>query len=665
MKLISARVTNYKNIIDSGEFTLDDVTCLVGKNQSGKSTLLHALYRLNPVEKGLHGFNYESDYPKAGATEYSKGMDREDRAHDVVVAGRFALDSEDVEAIRSDLGANSYVSEKHEIEIHVDYNERRVWHGLSFDEREVLKHLTAISTISEATKDFLLQLGSFENVRELYGRAELDEVDEDLLQELSEFRNQNQYLFEHGVVTYAIIKILVPRVPRFVYYDVYSQMPHRIVLHEFIDKLDPVHLDANDLPMLGMLRLGGLEPRDLIDQGRTDERNTTELETANARITAAIAPYWKVGSEFRTVLGIASFKEADDPNRVGESALTVRINDVQEGPQSSWLSTSLTARSRGFQWMFSFACLLRYLEDEYERLVVLLDEPGLSLHGYAQQELVALIRSQSESLKQFVYTTHSPFMIDVDRLQDVRIVDAGDVAAGAVVREDIYQVDNDSLLPLQSALGYNVLTPLMIGPNVLFVEGVSDLLYLRSWQLKMSEDGREQLDDRWSIVPSLGSGNIPKLVSFFYERVNPNMAVLCDGKLSDQGGISTSIQRQLIERSRVVFLAEYLQKDVADIEDVFDPSTYVDIFNRTTGNEVKVGDLSCESPRILQRLNEIKLSDGERINSDAFHYKCSKTFERDRDYFYNRMTDAEKDRIEGLFKRLNAMLGDAPGETSP
>ena len=44
MQLRKARVTNFKIAEDSTEFTLDRVTCLVGKNESGKTALLEALY---------------------------------------------------------------------------------------------------------------------------------------------------------------------------------------------------------------------------------------------------------------------------------------------------------------------------------------------------------------------------------------------------------------------------------------------------------------------------------------------------------------------------------------------------------------------------------------------------------------------------------------------
>lgn len=45
MKLKEFRITNFRSIVDTGwcPFSPDGVTVLVGQNESGKSSLLHAL----------------------------------------------------------------------------------------------------------------------------------------------------------------------------------------------------------------------------------------------------------------------------------------------------------------------------------------------------------------------------------------------------------------------------------------------------------------------------------------------------------------------------------------------------------------------------------------------------------------------------------------------
>lgn len=52
MKLKRFKVTNFRSVIDSGWISCDDVTTLVGINESGKSNVLLALWKLRPAQGG-------------------------------------------------------------------------------------------------------------------------------------------------------------------------------------------------------------------------------------------------------------------------------------------------------------------------------------------------------------------------------------------------------------------------------------------------------------------------------------------------------------------------------------------------------------------------------------------------------------------------------------
>src|SRR6516162_11944700 len=66
MQLTAFRIFKYRNIEDSGLITLADrLTCIVGKNQSGKTNLLKALQKLNPVDKTVK-YDVRSDWPRGG-----------------------------------------------------------------------------------------------------------------------------------------------------------------------------------------------------------------------------------------------------------------------------------------------------------------------------------------------------------------------------------------------------------------------------------------------------------------------------------------------------------------------------------------------------------------------------------------------------------------------
>jgi len=93
MRLVKARVENYRSIIDSGEFNIESLkTILVGPNEAGKTVLLRALQQLNKPE-GVDGFDALRDYPRSKYNEITTGQVE---AEDVtVVTGFFELEDND------------------------------------------------------------------------------------------------------------------------------------------------------------------------------------------------------------------------------------------------------------------------------------------------------------------------------------------------------------------------------------------------------------------------------------------------------------------------------------------------------------------------------------------------------------------------------------------
>jgi len=85
-----------------------------------------------------------------------------------------------------------------------------------------------------------------------------------------------------------------------------------------------------------------------------------------------------------------------------------RIENTRHG-----VTVRFDERSTGFVWFFSFLVWFSQMEKTYgKKLVILLDEPGLSLHGKAQADLLRYINEKLLPTYQVIYTTHSPFMID-------------------------------------------------------------------------------------------------------------------------------------------------------------------------------------------------------------------------------------------------------------
>ena len=98
MELVSVRVQNYKCIDDSEEFSLDNLTCLAGKNEAGKTALLLALRRINPVEESEKDFDLRMEYPRR-KTEPDSGA----KAPEVLTT-EWELSESDVAAVETVLG---------------------------------------------------------------------------------------------------------------------------------------------------------------------------------------------------------------------------------------------------------------------------------------------------------------------------------------------------------------------------------------------------------------------------------------------------------------------------------------------------------------------------------------------------------------------------------
>src|SRR5436190_21313917 len=106
MRLAKVQVTEYKSVNDSGEFTVGAVTCLVGKNESGKTALLQALYRLNPiVVESETKFDVTEDYPRLEVEDYLQDTETgRRREHTDAIRAVFTLDDTDLAAVNADFG---------------------------------------------------------------------------------------------------------------------------------------------------------------------------------------------------------------------------------------------------------------------------------------------------------------------------------------------------------------------------------------------------------------------------------------------------------------------------------------------------------------------------------------------------------------------------------
>ena len=169
--------------------------------------------------------------------------------------------------------------------------------------------------------------------------------------------------------------------------------------------------------------------------------------------TVLLFPYWTQNQNLKVDFDLrAALPQDTAPFNTGMVFRTRVFNELHQ------VSVNFDERSTGFIWFFSFLVWFSQLDKTYgKNLIILLDEPGLSLHGRAQENLLKFIKEKLSSNHQVIYTTHSPFMVDIENLSGIRTVQdlsTGEKTIGTKVSSEVLKSDSDTIFPLQTALGY-------------------------------------------------------------------------------------------------------------------------------------------------------------------------------------------------------------------
>jgi predicted ATP-dependent endonuclease of OLD family len=115
-------------------------------------------------------------------------------------------------------------------------------------------------------------------------------------------------------------------------------------------------------------------------------------------------------------------------------------------------------RSRGVRWFLSFYLELKASAAVADRqMVLLVDEPGVSLHARAQEDVLKVFEDIKDKI-QIIYTTHSPHLVEINKLHRVLAVQRDDLDSLKSTSRilDPLQLSSaspDTLTPLQSILG--------------------------------------------------------------------------------------------------------------------------------------------------------------------------------------------------------------------
>ncbi len=575
MKLLRVRVENYKCIEDSQEFSIDEVTCLVGKNEAGKTALLEALYKLNPVEADQADFD-ENEFPRRHLATYRERSQREPAN---VLSTTWELDDDDVSTVEERISPATLAS--HKVVVTKGYNNRTHW-AFDLDDKELVARFLGEANLNAVEKAPLAKATSIQDLIDRIEAIESPTEKQDTL------LNEVWSAFPDGDVSAAVESILSGRLPHFVYFSTYHQLPGRVGLDDLRRRVQENRLDFKHKVFLSLLEMTSTSIEDIqrIDQL---EKLVMELESVEAALTDEIKQYWSQNRHLEVRFRYDHAKP-NDPAPLNEGfVFNTRIFNTRHRA-----TVSFEDRSHGFIWFFSFLVWFSQVKRQYgEALILLLDEPGLPLHGRAQQDLIRYINERLRPYHQVIYTAHSPFLIDVENIFSLRTVEDvvkvskrnGDIVEeilGTKVGQRILSRDRDTIFPLQGILGFDMAQTLFVGPYVVVVEGPTERATFEWFSRQLAKGGREALDLRWAVCPAEGVSKISSFVSLFAGR-GLKIAVFADYHEGQKGKIDRLEESGLLAPGHLLRTSEFANAEECDIEDIIGRELYVELVNRCLG----------------------------------------------------------------------------------
>lgn len=262
---------------------------------------------------------------------------------------------------------------------------------------------------------------------------------------LVEVRSEKKYLSAQEIG-----ETLLKFVPSFDFFEDFSSLlPNKIDLEDIL--VENVHAEGYKA-VKNFLMVAGLTSNFFREKNHRILKQ--KIENLNGEITIDFQDYWRQNVGRNNKIRLNFEMEHYDytvPEKSGKPYLEFWIKDKQERLYPK-------QRSRGVRWFLSFYLELKAtaIQNSVKR-VLLIDEPGLSLHARAQEDVLKVFEDLKESM-QIVYCTHSPHLVDVNKLYRILAVQRANEndensETKILDTKSLPEASSDTLSPIYSLMG--------------------------------------------------------------------------------------------------------------------------------------------------------------------------------------------------------------------
>lgn len=486
MKLVKFRVKHYKSIDDSGDcYFSDKLTILAGKNESGKTSILEAL----------------EDFHESKTIRQSAKQINGSEKPEVMVT--FDLTIDDLNEIYQGAGIDIVATKAVQITLVKEQGTEgytlpletsrsiglEPLFGKAYNELKRLR--TTAPKPQYGSQGFTSYVTEVRAFRETLTEAtDIEQVDK-VLGFVEDYKKR-------AVDTNKFIDTFVEnKMPYFILFSSFDDnFPDEIALEE----LDASEW-ASDLESVSTFNKKAIA--DIDKQNQANHQNGV-----NAEFTDKFNKYW---TQDTICLEVQKNETIN---------FWIKEDGVLHRPSQ---------RSQGQQWYLSFYIKVVARMSEGKPNVILIDEPGLFLHARAQKDLLNVLNHHTSNYP-IVFSTHSPYLITEDNLENVRLVEKKQRKTTVLGKIHAHETaDKETLTPILTAIGLGVndsITNLDQKDNVV-VEGPEDVFYLQAFKQLLPEASRPKVN----FINGGGAGNMGK-VGAILEGWGANIWYLFD---NDQG----------------------------------------------------------------------------------------------------------------------------------
>jgi predicted ATP-dependent endonuclease of OLD family len=673
MRLRKFRVQGYRCIHDSGEIRVGDLAAFVGRNESGKTTILEALTLLNKDTK-------------LSELDLCDEMTEELKSEIKLAEGEFVLNEKETALIREkfpnlqDIKKMKIFRTNKNPRIQYDFGEVKI-------SGEASKRLNSWENFVDRIKSFVLAMPNPIRIRvdTKFLDAPPPRTREVFMDIMAEFNNniyliasQDQQVISEWKNIYQDLESIFDNMligtnersaldnfiedklhPRFVYFSDYKKILGNIDLEEFVRESKGIRAKGLEYveefdkaeTVNNLFYLAELDAQKLEEAKNSPSRLIKLLNISSRRLSERLNPAWK-GDPIHVELRW-------NPGNV----LSVVISDVhRDGTVTN--TGLLNRRAEGFKWTFSF--IVNFAAEtqkaELKEAILLLDEPARNLHPAQQRGISDLLKGLAGS-NQILYATHSPFMIFDYTQGNLLVVELDKRRHLSKIYYDYWNADDQTLIPILYGLSRGLVESIVdkqIGFNsrpVIIVETMSDCMYLNAFDRFLKDPNLSM--NPLNIVPAYNKNSVMSL-AIFYKNHGYDTFILLDNT-EESRKISTELQTNEFKSVQMVFF-ELAGQPRLFIEDLMVDEDYLYAVNQTY--EVKLrkegyttltkDQVSSKGKKsIIDNLNEI-WKENQHLGWEKFdreeicRYICEKIVLGETDF----ISDKTKDQFRSLYRLI-------------